>query len=240
MKVRDRKKTAGKPAHCKGFTMIELLVVISIIAILASILLPALSKARNKAREIQCVNNLKQIGLAQFSYSNEWNFFTPMNLGVTQTEWNRILMRGKYIQDNFPQGPVFVDPGKNVFICPSSATTEECYNWGAGNPARWFSLNYMINNNYTTQHLPVTRIKSPSAKVLIIEGNDYRTDYSWLDRVSPRDTLHRKHDEKSNILFTDGHVAGHHHMTIPRQYISGVPSPIGTTADLYRWWHYNY
>ena len=110
----------------KFFTLIELLIVIAIIAILASLLLPSLNKARAKAKSIQCISNLKQCGLAFFMYGNDHTGIAPMGsktTGGVQRNWADYLAGRASGSNGYPQGSTMYMKNLKAIHCPSLASS---------------------------------------------------------------------------------------------------------------------
>jgi prepilin-type N-terminal cleavage/methylation domain-containing protein len=103
----------------KGFTLIELLVVIAIIAILAAILFPVFSQAREKAKQSTCQSNLKQIGLAIRMYTEDYDDYMPPSTAPGSVRWPDFV--APYVQKKSLT---------KVFMCPAGKVSASFQSWG--------------------------------------------------------------------------------------------------------------
>jgi prepilin-type N-terminal cleavage/methylation domain-containing protein/prepilin-type processing-associated H-X9-DG protein len=190
------------------FTLIELLVVIAIIAILASMLLPSLQKAKDKAKTIGCLSNLRQLyvgGILSYSDENEgWLPTCRQKCVGGLFNWPRILQGYFDIKSNTGTSPDLQEARGTVYVCPADDAPNL-----ATSGAVWAPYSYGTNRANFNDADPdrpkykISRVSRPAMSSYFMDATEYWYDgYDesyWNKKWKPL------HNNGMNFLFVDGH-----------------------------------
>ena len=205
----------------REFTLIELLIVIAIMAILSSMLFPGLMRAKDNARKILCVNNLKTSGSAITCYNSDFDAYYPLSYNVGTERWYKTVCDLGYLEmkhyNNVNANPAVND---SVFICSwDYAIIDNKYlNYGGYRGSYGPNCNIFLQktSGNPVSNYKMTNLKAYSKTLLLGESAVNHNPYASREQADlniPNNTYFGyperwKHNRIQNLLFADIHVAG--------------------------------
>jgi len=200
-------------ARLAGFTLVELLVVIAIVALLIATLLPALSKARDSAKKVWCLSNLKQVGLVALSYTSNnreslppyYDFTIPSP--VLDIFWYQRLGRSMGVTPT----PYMLGDGRGpekIFVCPTEPDRGRSGIYNTLDHSDGLGIGFGWNGEFLTTDVdrPVRLHEVPFQAATLLAGDSGNVSNPYVTGYYAPYLPDFRHDTRAHFAFVDGHV----------------------------------